>query len=195
MEIINQTSSRVQNPDGSYTMTTCAAPVYYQDDQAAWKPVVYGSLDKLPGNCEMVPVVGGSGYRLWKPNGKPPYNPAWLPTDYWLEVVDLDDVAECTARRATINEDTVLTRADSPRPRWKWTWNSNLTHRVAADGSHVWVDSVTNAVIFTKANPAAWSQADVVMRDVRKGRATVDADGNVTIDIDLTGLKYPVIFD
>lgn len=192
-EILSPVASRVQNADGSFTLTSSSGPLWYQNDSAIWTPVVWGSDKNLPGNCEFVPQVGG--YRVWRPNGKPPYNPEWLPTDYWLQVEDLNGVTDFAPQRCMVSEQAVLANAGAKRPQWKWTWNDNLTYKGVVKGKHTWIDSLTNEVVFQKFEPRAWSKLDVARDNVVSGTATVDGDGLVAVSIDLTGLSYPVVLD
>lgn len=187
-EIVSPSSHRTANPDGSFTLTSAAGPVYYKNDSGVWASVVPGSNTNLPGNCEYVPMA--NGYRIWKPAGVPPYNPAWLPTDYWLEVADEDDITEYTVLRTLIQEQAECPN-QATRPTWKWTWSDNLNHTIEG-GFHVWRSS-DGTEQFRKQPPQAWSKANPEV--VRTGTVTLDQDGYVTLDINLTGLAYPIIID
>ena len=187
--IVNAVTTRVQ-VGLSVTDTIASGAIYFKNDADAWEAVVPGSDDKLPLNCEFVPAV--DGYRFWKPSTKPPYPPQWLPTDYWLDVVDANGVTVYATLRSRVSEQVELKDASSPLPAWRWTWNDNLEMREVGT-SHQWFDKATGAWVFTKSRPSAWSKDSP--DKVVYGTATVDKNGYVLVDIDLTGLSYPIILD
>lgn len=98
--VISPTTKIIVNSDGSETVKISSGHMYYKDDDAQWTDVVHGSVDKLAANCEFVSET--NGFKLWLPNGNPPYNSEWLSSDFWIRITDINDVSSYETRRTTI---------------------------------------------------------------------------------------------
>lgn len=138
--VISPTTKIIVNSDGTETVKISSGHMYYKDDDAQWADVVHGSTDSLAANCEFISEL--NGFKLWLPNGNPPYNSEWLSSDFWIRIVDLNAISTYETRRAT-----VMITFPNGEEDLHTSCNSNM-FVTTTNGITIWRDAQQNIIAY-----------------------------------------------
>lgn len=177
-----------------------AGPVHFRNDRRTWEDIALDhevledgtrSYQRVAGNCQVDVASDGRSYTFRKPNEKADTaaSPAWSSKDHFI---GLEGDTEFIVDRVSVRQQKVLESWDAARPAIKAKWSQSLTPKRAADG-YGFIDS-DGEVQFFLADPVAWEEANP--RKCRRGTMLLDEEtGDITLDIDLSGLKGRVVLD